>query len=182
VNALLPPTPSQLAAKERREKFHRTIEQAAASLAASKAAAQADNIREAVENLGEAVGILAEMSGAAAGVFVPELATRAAETASAGYPSIAYLQMVVAGYYNIRVIDLRSARRTANIIMPRQVAMWFSKQLTPLSLPVIGRLFGGRDHTTVLHAARKIDRLLPKDVNLAIDIATLSEMITGTAQ
>jgi chromosomal replication initiator protein len=110
------------------------------------------------------------MSSAAAGVFVPELATRS-ERASGAYPSIAYVPMVVASHYNVCILDLKSTRRTTNVILPRQVAMWLSQELTPLSLPAIGRLFGGRDHSTVLHAIRKIGRLLPLDAALAQDVA-----------
>jgi chromosomal replication initiation ATPase DnaA len=72
---------------------------------------------------------------------------------------IAYIQRVVCREYNITVIDLISHRRTKSLLRPRQIAMWLSKQCTTRSLPEIGRQFGNRDHTTILHAVRKIEAL-----------------------
>ena len=69
------------------------------------------------------------------------------------------IQKRVATHYNVSRADLLSSRRTAAVVMPRQIAMFLSKSLTLRSLPEIGRRFGGRDHTTVLHAVRKIDKL-----------------------
>ena len=74
------------------------------------------------------------------------------------------IQRVVARQYNVSRSDLLSSRRTANVVRPRQVAMYLAKTLTLRSLPEIGRRFGGRDHTTVLHAVRKIEALVAKDV------------------
>src|SRR5205814_1301683 len=72
------------------------------------------------------------------------------------------IQRVVARQYNVSRSDLLSSRRTANVVRPRQVAMYLAKTLTLRSLPEIGRRFGGRDHTTVLHAVRKIETLVSK--------------------
>ncbi|MGY4449335.1 chromosomal replication initiation ATPase DnaA [Bradyrhizobium sp. i1.3.1] len=72
------------------------------------------------------------------------------------------IQRVVARQYNVSRSDLLSSRRTANVVRPRQVAMYLAKTLTLRSLPEIGRRFGGRDHTTVLHAVRKIEALVNK--------------------
>jgi len=76
------------------------------------------------------------------------------------------IQRVVARQYNVSRSDLLSSRRTANVVRPRQVAMYLAKTLTLRSLPEIGRRFGGRDHTTVLHAVRKIEALVGKDTTL----------------
>ncbi len=73
------------------------------------------------------------------------------------------IQRVVARQYNVSRADLLSSRRTANVVRPRQVAMYLAKILTLRSLPEIGRRFGGRDHTTVLHAVRKIEGLVSND-------------------
>ena len=73
--------------------------------------------------------------------------------------SIEDIQKKVSSYYNINPRDMRSSKRTRTIAFPRQVAMYASKELTTMSLPEIGELFGGRDHTTVLHAVRKIDKM-----------------------
>lgn len=87
------------------------------------------------------------------------------------------IQRLVAKHYNVSRADMLSSRRTANVVKPRQVAMYLSKQLTLRSLPEIGRRFGGRDHTTVLHAVRKIDGLLGGDRSLADEIDLLKRML-----
>jgi chromosomal replication initiator protein len=75
-----------------------------------------------------------------------------------GQISVENIQKTVADYYKIKVADMYSKRRPNNIALPRQIAMYLAKELTQKSLPEIGELFGGRDHTTVLHAVRKIGR------------------------
>jgi chromosomal replication initiator protein len=87
------------------------------------------------------------------------------------------IQRVVARHYNVSKADLLSSRRTRTIVRPRQVAMYLAKVLTPRSLPEIGRRFGGRDHTTVLHAVRKIEDLIQGDKTLAEEIELLKRMI-----
>ncbi|MEO0763311.1 MAG: ATP-binding protein, partial [Pseudomonadota bacterium] len=79
----------------------------------------------------------------------------------------------VAAHYNLRLNDLVSARRARNVARPRQTAMYLAKMLTTKSLPEIGRAFGGRDHTTVLHAVRKIEDLVSTDAQLAEDVEIL---------
>ena len=87
------------------------------------------------------------------------------------------IQKRVAEHYNIRLADMHSARRARAVARPRQVAMYLCKQLTPRSLPEIGRKFGGRDHTTVMHAVRKIEELRAADRTLAEDIELLRRML-----
>lgn len=87
------------------------------------------------------------------------------------------IQVVVARHYNVTKADLLSSRRTRTIVRPRQIAMYLAKVLTPRSLPEIGRRFGGRDHTTVLHAVRKIEGLIEGDKTLADEIALLKQLI-----
>jgi chromosomal replication initiator protein len=72
-----------------------------------------------------------------------------------------------------------SARRARAVARPRQVAMWLSKQHTTRSLPEIGRKFGGRDHTTVIHAVRKIDELRQADSGMDEDVDLLKRMLEG---
>ncbi len=88
------------------------------------------------------------------------------------------IQKLVASHYNVSRADLLSSRRTASVVRPRQIAMFLSKVLTPRSLPEIGRRFGGRDHTTVLHAVRKIEGLSASDRGLAQDLDYLKRMLT----
>jgi len=87
------------------------------------------------------------------------------------------IQRVVARQYNVSRADLLSSRRTANVVRPRQVAMYLAKVLTLRSLPEIGRRFGGRDHTTVLHAVRKIESLAGNDSAFAEEIESLKRQL-----
>jgi len=87
------------------------------------------------------------------------------------------IQRIVARQYNVSRADLLSSRRTANVVRPRQVAMYLAKLLTLRSLPEIGRRFGGRDHTTVLHAVRKIENLVNTDSALAEEIEMLKRQL-----
>jgi chromosomal replication initiator protein len=87
------------------------------------------------------------------------------------------IQRIVARQYNVSRADLLSSRRTANVVRPRQVAMYLAKLLTLRSLPEIGRRFGGRDHTTVLHAVRKIENLVNNDTALAEEIEILKRQL-----
>jgi chromosomal replication initiator protein len=87
------------------------------------------------------------------------------------------IQRVVARQYNVSRADMLSSRRTANVVRPRQVAMYLAKTLTLRSLPEIGRRFGGRDHTTVLHAVRKIESLVGTDAALAEEIELLKRQL-----
>ena len=87
------------------------------------------------------------------------------------------IQRIVARQYNVSRADLLSSRRTANVVRPRQVAMYLAKVLTLRSLPEIGRRFGGRDHTTVLHAVRKIENLAGNDSALAEEIESLKRQL-----
>jgi chromosomal replication initiator protein len=88
------------------------------------------------------------------------------------------IQRTVARHFNVSRSDMLSSRRTANVVRPRQIAMYLAKTLTLRSLPEIGRRFGGRDHTTVLHAVRKIESLSDTDKALADEIEALKRMLT----
>ena len=83
----------------------------------------------------------------------------------------------VADHYNLRMSDMISARRSRTISRPRQLAMFLSKNLTSKSLPEIGRRFGGRDHTTVIHAVKKIEELKNKDLQIAEEVEILRRML-----
>ena len=91
--------------------------------------------------------------------------------------TIEEIQKRVAEHFNIRVSDMHSARRARSVARPRQVAMYLAKQLTSRSLPEIGRKFGGRDHTTVMHAVRKVDELRERDASFAEDVELLRRML-----
>jgi chromosomal replication initiator protein len=89
------------------------------------------------------------------------------------------IQKTVADYFKIKVADMYSQRRTRAIARPRQVAMWLARELTPHSLPEIGDAFGGRDHTTVMHACRTIADLRRTDNTLNNDLHVLMQTIKG---
>jgi len=89
------------------------------------------------------------------------------------------IQRKVAEHYNLRLTDMHSARRARNVARPRQVAMYLAKQLTARSLPEIGRKFGGRDHTTVMHAVRKVEELIDEDAQIAQDVDVVRRALTG---
>lgn len=93
--------------------------------------------------------------------------------------SIEEIQRKVAEHYNVRLSDLIGPKRLRTIARPRQVAMYLAKQLTPRSLPEIGRRFGGRDHTTIMHGVRKIEELMTTDSQLADDLQLLRRLLQG---
>ncbi|OGT21372.1 MAG: chromosomal replication initiation protein DnaA [Gammaproteobacteria bacterium RBG_16_57_12] len=92
--------------------------------------------------------------------------------------TIENIQKTVAEYYKIRVSDLHSKKRSRSVARPRQIAMYFSKELTSHSLPEIGEAFGGRDHTTILHGCRKVNELRVSDVRMEEDIHNLLRILT----
>jgi chromosomal replication initiator protein len=91
--------------------------------------------------------------------------------------TIEEIQKRVAEHFNIRISDMHSARRARSVARPRQVAMYLAKQLTSRSLPEIGRKFGGRDHTTVMHAVKKVDELRNAEPTFAEDVELLRRML-----
>src|SRR5258708_3177375 len=98
-------------------------------------------------------------------------------------PSVDKIQRVVACHYNVSRDDILSQRRTAAVVLPRQVAMYLAKTLTLRTLAEVGRRFAGRDHTTVRHAVRKIDALVKIDLVLADVIAAIrAELAEGQQQ
>ena len=89
------------------------------------------------------------------------------------------IQKTVAEHFNMKQADLLSERRTRAVARPRQIAMYLCKQHTTRSYPDIGRRFGGRDHTTVLHGVRKIEELMPQDDQIARDVEALTRKLRG---
>ncbi|MGO8737985.1 chromosomal replication initiator protein DnaA [Rhodoblastus sp.] len=87
------------------------------------------------------------------------------------------IQKLVATHFNVSRADILSSRRTANVVRPRQIAMYLAKMMTLRSLPEIGRRFGGRDHTTVLHAVRKIEEMASNDVGLSQELDLLRRLL-----
>jgi chromosomal replication initiator protein len=85
----------------------------------------------------------------------------------------------VAAHYGVRVSEMFSARRARNIARPRQIAMYLAKNLTSLSYPEIGRQFGGRDHTTVMHAVRTVENLMKSDAQLNEDVELIKSILAS---
>jgi chromosomal replication initiator protein len=120
----------------------------------------------------------ASLNGAPLRIETAELAVRdLVRTPDPKRVKIEDIQKLVASHFNVSRGDILSARRTASVVRPRQIAMYLSKLLTPRSLPEIGRRFGGRDHTTVLHAVRKITGLVTTDGTLSEEIELLKRML-----
>ena len=95
------------------------------------------------------------------------------------YPPIQRIQRVVAQYYRVTVKDICSPRRTKDIVRPRMVAAYLCKKFTDRSYPEIGRRFGRRDHTTILHSIRVIESLKDRDADLNRDLCILSEAVAS---
>lgn len=93
--------------------------------------------------------------------------------------TIEEIQKKVAEHFTIKLAEMSSARRSRQVARPRQIAMYLAKQLTSRSLPEIGRKFGGRDHTTVMHAVKKVEELKESDQNFAEDVELLRRMLQG---
>lgn len=91
--------------------------------------------------------------------------------------TIAEIQNKVAEYYGIGPTDLSSARRGHSVVRPRQMAMFLARQLTSLSLPQIGRKFGDRDHTTVMHAVSRVSQMMERDGAFAAEVAVLRGLL-----
>ena len=87
------------------------------------------------------------------------------------------IQKKVVEHYNIKLSDMHSPRRSRSVARPRQVAMYLAKSITTRSLPEIGRKFGGRDHTTVIHAIKTIEEIMVNDPSLAEDIELLTRIL-----
>ncbi|XZG70276.1 chromosomal replication initiator protein DnaA [Chitinibacteraceae bacterium HSL-7] len=93
--------------------------------------------------------------------------------------SVENIQKTVADYYKIKIADMHSKKRTRDVARPRQIAMALTKEITQMSLPAIGEAFGGRDHTTVLHACRTVEDLRQNDTDLAHQYGLLLQMLRG---
>ena len=142
----------------------------------------AKNLRSNVRELEGALRKVLAFASFHARPVTVELAREALKDllqASTGQITVELIQRAVAEYYKIKVSDMYSKRRPTSIAAPRQVAMYLAKELTQKSLPEIGELFGGRDHTTVLHAVRKIADARGKDMELNHALHVLEQTLKG---
>lgn len=89
------------------------------------------------------------------------------------------IQERVADFYGLPLGEMVSARRSKSVAWPRQVAMYLSRELTPCSLPDIGRRFGGRDHTTVIHAIKQVEKRIAEIPDIRDDVAALRDLIAA---
>ena len=149
----------------------------AASLRPEVMAFLADRFVDSVREMEGALNILIAQAGAGAGALGLDAAQRLLRPHLRGGQerrvTVDDIQKAAAEHFGLKQADLLSERRTRAVARPRQAAMWLAKQLTTRSLPDIGRRFGGRDHTTVLHAVRRIDELRAGDPQLARDLEAL---------
>lgn len=114
-------------------------------------------------------------------IFADEQASTVGDGNIIAVPKIRDIQGAVARHYGVSVRDMLSRRRRMGDVRPRQVAMYFAKEMTPRSLPEIGRQFGGKDHTTVLHAVRKIKYLVETEPETRDEIELIELKIRGRA-
>jgi hypothetical protein len=96
------------------------------------------------------------------------------------YPTVQRIKQCVCDHFKVSIVDMDSARRTADIVMPRHIGIYLARKLTPRSFPDITRKFGRRDHTTGIFAAQKIERLLKTDADLAATIEAIEAQIGGS--
>lgn len=134
------------------------------------------NVRE-LEGALNRVAYHASLSGAPINLEVTQNVLRDQIRAHERKTTIEDIQKKVAEHFTVRMSDMHSNKRTRTIARPRQIAMYLSKALTSFSYPEIGRKFGGRDHTTVLHASRTIEKLMQEDSTLAEDVRLLRKML-----
>jgi hypothetical protein len=163
-------TPTQRACVDRSRTFRETIAAKAAELEHRKVNAALDALcvvaREApLTHIPSIQTIAPEAMPAETDPPSPNwFVSSASEPKRSDYPSIRDIQNAVCKHYDVTLIDMLSRRRTADIVKPRQLAMYLCKKLTLHSLPQIGRRFGGKDHTTVLHSVQKMERLCLQDL------------------
>jgi chromosomal replication initiator protein len=154
-----------------------------ASLRPEVMAFLADRFVDSVREMEGALNILIAQAGAAAATLTLDGVQRLLRPHLRGGPerrvTVDDIQKAAAEHFGLKQADLLSERRTRAVARPRQAAMWLAKQLTTRSLPDIGRRFGGRDHTTVLHAVRRIDELRAGDAQLARDLEALMRKLGG---
>lgn len=93
-------------------------------------------------------------------------------------PKISEVQLAASRYYGVTVVDMISRRRDDPVVLPRHIAMYLCRKMTGHSLPIIGRHFGGRDHTTVMHAIKKIEWLLPFDRELSDSVLAIEVQLS----
>ena len=144
-----------------------------------------DRTPGSMRELEGAVTTLAAVSGGRLSSLTVEDTQKLLGAALRGGPerriTVDEIQKTVSEHFNLKQADLLSERRTRSVARPRQIAMYLCKQHTTRSYPDIGRRFGGRDHTTVLHGVRKIDSLLATDEQIARDVETLTRKLRGQA-
>ncbi len=142
-----------------------------------------DRTPGSMRELEGAVTTLAAVSGGRLSALTVEDTQKLLGAALRGGPerriTVDEIQKTVSEHFNLKQADLLSERRTRSVARPRQIAMYLCKQHTTRSYPDIGRRFGGRDHTTVLHGVRKIDSLLATDEQIARDVETLTRKLRG---
>jgi len=144
-----------------------------------------DRTPGSMRELEGAVTTLAAVSGGRLSALTVDDTQRLLGAALRGGPerriTVDEIQKTVSEHFNLKQADLLSERRTRSVARPRQIAMYLCKQHTTRSYPDIGRRFGGRDHTTVLHGVRKIDSLLATDEQIARDVEALTRKLRGQA-
>ncbi len=141
----------------------------------------AENVRSNIRELEGALTRVKAFSKLTKGVITEDIAKQAIKdiykVKTVRVVDAKRIKEVISKNYNITIDDILSSKRTANIAFPRQIAMYLTRTLTDLSLPMIGQEFGGRDHTTVMYAINKIDTRIKKDSEFSIEVQGLIKEI-----
>lgn len=172
-------TPTEQAIAERRRNFKASIAAKAAELREQKTKAKLAAIQVAAVET--PLIRTPEVKEAEAPLGLPWFYILASEPVERSHPTISDIKRAVCRRFNVTHNDLVSHRRTASITLPRQIAVYLCKQLTPFSYPMIGKNFGGRDHCTQIHAAKKIKRMVEEDPQFAAVISELLAELGGEA-
>lgn len=153
-----------LSSHARRKAFHRSIEAKAEALRAPPIVCPARTWEDVAPPV-------VELPGMTAPEFYKECWFQILSVSPPPRLSLAQIKNAVCQHYGVTAAEMISARRQLFIIRPRQVAMYLCRQLTLLSMPVIGNAFGGRDHTTILHASRRVPFFMANDKKFAEEVA-----------
>lgn len=141
----------------------------------------AENLRSNIRELEGALirlGAYATLTGKAITTEMAKTILRDLLGSKRKFITLEDVQEIVANRFNVKIAELKSKRRTKTLVHPRQIAMFLSRELTDSSFPEIGREFGGKDHTTIMHACRQIEKALGDDTTLRTTIDSLKDEIS----
>jgi chromosomal replication initiator protein len=142
------------------------------------ASGASSNVRE-LEGMLIRLGAIASLTGSGISLPMAKESLKDIIVDKAKDISIEMIQKMVADHFRIKVSELKSDKRLKTIVVPRQIAIYLCRELTKASYPEIGDRFGGKDHSTIIHSVKKIEKLLPSDFELKSTIDQLRRQLTS---